>query len=58
MFRRRRLTLIFLLCPFDGDHHYRYRHHFRRSRRKVHAASWLHDGSATGGHQVGFGTTG
>lgn len=28
---------------------------FRRSGRKVHAASWFHDGSATGRHQVGYG---
>ena len=28
---------------------------FRRSGRTVHAASWFHDGSATGRHQVGFG---
>lgn len=28
---------------------------FRRTGRKVHAASWFHDGSATGRHQVGYG---
>ena len=27
----------------------------KRSGPTVHAASWFHDGSATGGHQVGFG---
>lgn len=28
---------------------------FKRSGRTVHAASWFHDGSATGRHQVGYG---
>jgi len=28
---------------------------FKRTGRKVHAASWFHDGSATGRHQVGYG---
>ncbi|MGH3500172.1 MAG: IS701 family transposase [Nocardioidaceae bacterium] len=28
---------------------------FRRTGRKVHAASWFHDGSAVGGKKVGYG---
>lgn len=28
---------------------------FKRTGRTVHAASWFHDGSATGRHQVGYG---
>lgn len=30
---------------------------FKRTGPKVHAASWFHDGSATGRHQVGFGNS-
>lgn len=31
---------------------------FRRSGRTVYAASWFHDGSATGRDKVGYGNTG